>query len=343
MNEEQRKAFWETLLSLDGMDIEADQRKLNEKILVPRYLYRYRPVNMNSLEALRTNKLYFSTANYYDDPFDTFINVNLSEMERVYRFQKENFADEEVFKTAKNVFDRIMPSAYDDEIIKDLVQKFKGSLFKPEFYPSVLAFFRNIRNEIKKDIWSVCFSENGFNEVLWLKYAQQHKGFVLQYDMGNSELLLCGKQEKCEQCGVNRWGTPLYPIYYSDKQYDGTRFAHYITYYKLFSEIQSPEAKQWNELLSNVIKSFGNVNWERERITLIKKECHRYDEEWRIILNCRMNGPVMREWIPSAVILGLNMGDAERNLTISAAKEAGIKDIYCSYIDNKGMLNAAAM
>jgi len=56
-----------------------------------------------------------------------------------------------------------------------------------------------------------------------------------------------------------------------------------------------------------------------------------------------MNGPVMREWIPSAVILGLNMGDAERNLTISAAKEAGIKDIYCSYIDNKGMLNAAAM
>ena len=53
-----------------------------------------------------------------------------------------------------------------------------------------------------------------------------------------------------------------------------------------------------------------------------------------------MNGPVMREWIPSAVILGLNMGDAERNLTISIAKEAGVKSIYDSYIDDKGMLNA---
>ena len=96
----------------------------------------------------------------------------------------------------------------------------------------------------------------------------------------------------------------------------------------------------WQSILSSVITAFGNVNWESERITLIKKECHRYDEEWRIILNCRMNGPVMREWIPSAVILGLNMGYEERNLTISAAKEAGVKNIYNSYIDDKGMLNA---
>ena len=153
-------------------------------------------------------------------------------------------------------------------------------------------------------------------------------------------MLLCGKQEKCEQCGVNRWGTPLYPVYYSDKQYDGTRFAQYITYCKMFAESQINGNEQWQSIFSNVIATFGNVNWERERITLIKKECHQYDEEWRIILNCRMNGPVMREWIPSAVILGLNMGDAERNLTISIAKEAGVKSIYDSYIDDKGMLNA---
>ena len=47
-------------------------KQLIEKKKRPTYLYRYRSVSMNTLEALRTNRLYFSTANYYDDPFDTF-------------------------------------------------------------------------------------------------------------------------------------------------------------------------------------------------------------------------------------------------------------------------------
>ena len=93
-------------------------------------------------------------------------------------------------------------------------------------------------------------------------------------------------------------------------------------------------------MITNLIAAYGNMNWEKERITLIKKQCHQYDEEWRIILNCAMKGPVMREWIPSGVILGLNMDEAERNLTIAAAKEAGVTNIYQSFIDDKGLLNA---
>ena len=38
-----------------------------------------------------------------------------------------------------------------------------------------------LRNEIRKDTWSICFCENGLNETLWLKYANQYKGFVLIY------------------------------------------------------------------------------------------------------------------------------------------------------------------
>ncbi len=337
MNEEQRKNFWETLISLDGQDVEADRRRLYEKIIVPPYLYRYRPVNLRTLDALRTNKLCFSTANYYDDPFDTFINVDLLDLDRVYRHQMSDFDDKQIFELAKEFLNRIMPTHFDDDTIRNMVQMLKNALPNQEFYSTVLNYFRNIRNEIKKDIWSVCFSENGINEVLWLKYAQQHKGFVIQYDMERTDLLLCGKQEKCIQCGVNKWGTSLYPVYYSDKQYDGTRFAQIITYYKALSTIQGFGTDQMGERL---ISTFGNINWERERISLIKKECHKYDKEWRIILNCQMSGKVMREWIPSAVILGLNMGDADKNMTISAAKEAGIQNIYQSFVDNKGELNA---
>lgn len=84
----------------------------------------------------------------------------------------------------------------------------------------------------------------------------------------------------------------------------------------------------------------GDFFWEREKTTLIKKKCHEYDEEWRIITGCVMKPPIMMEWRPSGIILGLRMKQSEENLVISMAKEAGIKRIYKSYIDPRNQLNA---
>lgn len=54
-------------------------------------------------------------------------------------------------------------------------------------------------------------------------------------------------------------------------------------------------------------------------------------------LPCQMNPPIMREWVPAGIILGLRMNPSEKNLVIALAKEAGIAQLYESYIniDNK--------
>ena len=190
-----------------------------------------------------------------------------------------------------------------------------------------------MRDEIKKDTWSVCFSENGFNESLWLKYADQHRGFALMYDLENNDNFLCGKQKKCANCGIKKYGTPLYPMYYSDTPYDATNFAKLVMLRKV-GELTGIE------IPPELYQGMPNGIWERERITLIKKECHKYDEEWRMILVCNMIPPIMMEWIPSGIILGLRMDKAEENLVISMAREAGIKNIYKSFIDAQNRLNA---
>lgn len=59
-----------------------------------------------------------------------------------------------------------------------------------------------------------------------------------------------------------------------------------------------------------------------------------------MITGCPMNPPIMMEWIPSGIILGLRMNVAEENLVVSMAKEAGIENIYKSYIDAQNRLNA---
>ena len=225
MNSQERELFWNTLVSLPGEDIQAEYKKLFNTIKLPKYLYRYRPVNMKSLEALRTNRLYFSSANYYDDPFDTFLHINIDAIKSEYitAFQSRE-STEQVVEGVKNLFTKIATEEQLAQITVDnVLQALENGLIE-NFLNSALA----MRDEIKKDVWSVCFSENGFNEALWLKYADQHKGFALIYDLEKSENLLCGKQAKCQDCGITKYGTPLYPMYYSDTPYDATNFAKLV-------------------------------------------------------------------------------------------------------------------
>ena len=148
----------------------------------------------------------------------------------------------------------------------------------------------------------------------------------------SSSNFLCGKQEKCVNCGIKNYGTPLYPIYYSDTPYDATKFAKFV----MLRKIAETTATQ---IPPELYAGMGSALWEQERTTLIKKECHKYDEEWRMITGCIMKPPVMMEWIPSGIILGLRMGVAEENLVVSMAKEAGIKNIYKSYINAQNKLD----
>ena len=59
MNFQERELFWKTLCSLPGQDVKLESEKLRQTIKYPKYLFRYRPVSIKSLEALRCNKLYF--------------------------------------------------------------------------------------------------------------------------------------------------------------------------------------------------------------------------------------------------------------------------------------------
>ena len=330
MDQNDREQFWQTLCSLPGNDIVAEREQLFKSIKYPKLLFRYRPVSTKSLEALRTNKLYFSSANYYDDPFDTFLHIDIEAIRKEYlsAFRTPK-STEAVVESVKSLLGGILS---EEQVAQFTVENVTNAL-SHGLTESFLNAALSLRDEVKKDTWSVCFSENGFNEVLWLKYADQHRGFVQIYDLENSDNFLCGKQEKCANCGIKNYGTPLYPIYYSDTPYDATKLAKFV----MLRKIAGTTATQ---IPPELYAGMGSALWEQERTTLIKKECHKYDEEWRMITGCIMKPPVMMEWIPSGIILGLRMDVAEENLVVSMAKEAGIKNIYKSYINAQNKLDA---
>ena len=331
MNIEERQKFWETLCSFTGEQIENEIKILKSSIRYPKYLFRYRSVNNNNLEALRTNKIFFSKASKYDDPFDTFLNIDIN------RFQSEF---ENVFKDFKKIDKvvnavRMLSELGHIEIQEGLIDKIMlpDNGYRNDLENQFLSYALNFRTKIQDNIQSICFSENGYNETLWLKYADMHKGFVQIYDLEKAENFHCGKYEKCKNCGISRYGLSLYPICYSDTPYNATEFVKNI----MGKEMLENAGPQVSSYLK---EEFSIKTWEIERCSLIKKTCHMYDEEWRIISNCQMKEPAIMEWIPDAVILGLRTSKVDENLIISMAKEAGIEKIYKSYIDEKNKLNA---
>lgn len=76
MDKEKRQIFWDTLCSLNGKDISTEMKKLSETIYYPKFIYRYRPVTERTLDALKNNNVYFSSAEFYDDPFDTYLRID---------------------------------------------------------------------------------------------------------------------------------------------------------------------------------------------------------------------------------------------------------------------------
>ena len=84
------------------LQVKIYQNEVNQlmaKIRYPRFLYKYRAVNNNNLDALRSNKLFFSKASSYDDPFDTFLHID---MERIRQEFISNYSSPEALEAFAN-------------------------------------------------------------------------------------------------------------------------------------------------------------------------------------------------------------------------------------------------
>ncbi|MBQ9535463.1 MAG: hypothetical protein IJU78_06440, partial [Clostridia bacterium] len=123
-----------------------------------------------------------------------------------------------------------------------------------------------------------------------------------------------------------------YPIYYSDEGYDATEYARNLT-------IATIVRNKVPMLADMIIQSLPVAAWEQERITLIKSKCHEYDQEWRFILRSPAKGPVMQEWIPYGVIMGLRTNSRDKDTILRSAKMAGIDHFFESYINDFNRLD----
>lgn len=161
MNDETRKKFKETLFSLEGIDSKKDRDLLNKAIIFPKYIYRFRTVDERTLDALRENKLYFSTSNYYDDLFDTFINIDIRKIKDVLDDTTQIKDVEQIASCMDYMLSKWLGIKINAKQRRMLIETLNINFQNPNFKIGIKEYWKNIRNEIKKETWSVCFSEDG--------------------------------------------------------------------------------------------------------------------------------------------------------------------------------------
>lgn len=323
MNSSERKTFWDTLCSIRDNTPDHLQMLL-ATINTPEYLCRFRPVSESSLLQLQENKLYYSSADHYDDPFDTFIHVDFPRVKALYDLLK-SFLD-----TGNSDLRNILMVL--EPVIGMSAEQFINNL---KDHPLDLSIFperiRQIRTIIQKNLFSICFCEDAMNETLWLKYANNYRGFALIYDVKDDSSFLCGKEKMCENCRSLIEKPSVYPVYYTEDAYDATQFAL--------------ACMLWGEQVPRQIVELSSkaVIWEAERVSLIKKKCHEYDQEWRMIRPTMSLDRTYIKMKPNKVILGLRMPEYEKLMVISAAKVAGISNIEELYINDSDLLDTKAI
>lgn len=283
---------------------------------LPKRVYKYRRDSTYSRENLNTDTVWMASPDAYNDPYDCSFTVA---EEQVVTALKKSLIPEfgKVYNLEpmqiKELLDKAVSSGTDPlTTLADAAPKISGS--SPGQNPQQMAeFFSRIAPKMIADtigvlrqwrtVTKVCsFSAVNDSILMWGHYAQEHKGFCMEYDLEGLE-------------GQHPLRKNLYPVIYTPSLYDLTSF---------IEKLVGPKREDFNPSAPLLAVLHKFVGWS-------------YEEEWRSVQYT--SGVVADHNVavptPSRVFLGAKMSrdNAQEIAAICDAK--GIKVLQMRMANNK--------
>jgi len=264
-------------------------------------LYRYRSSNIQSLDALRHNRLFFSKPSEFNDPYDNLVYADSSrivgEIIGNIKAGMDNYIKNNDFM---NVYPYNIGAAMwksnRNSAIREHIKRIYGAIDA-------------VRIHIKDNSRIICFSEVNDSMLMWSHYADYHRGFLLVYDKEDLEKAR-GFNDKDNE---TKEKTKLVQVNYVSNQTDlTTEMLAYIRNNILGNLGDEPnhDATISSRKIINVISEKA-VDW-------------RYEKEWRLIPRVpKIEVPSELYYIyckPIAVILGSKCNGENRDNIISICK-----------------------
>lgn len=290
------------------------------------WLIRFRGWHSNEdcnkvLDALRTEKLYFSTALGYNDPYDTLMYVDY---EKLFWRITSSWSD----------MDQYIERLREKNLEKAAFAQLITSPENPHFRDLQIRFLYYVANEVdmlkrklRENIKGICFSTDMETNLMWAHYACNHSGIALCYDRLDLTQKPCYSSSRKEI--KNRF--VLEPIHYCDKRPDATDF---IEAYVM--EIIRNQSRQGD---ADVVTDWPPVRIQTVKdIILTKDASWSYEQEVRLIpRNMEFEIPKDIQYMkikPRAIILGAKMDERCREEVVRIAQSLGDVALYRAMLND---------
>lgn len=278
------------------------------------FLFRYREVNQNNINALENNRLYFSTPANFNDPYDNLVYANTFQiMQHVYgNIHKGMDGYLNKLKEKNPMAAGVGYVFWNGE---------KREEYLHDFIEEIISCVDHIKKSVRRNTKIICFSKVYNSMLMWSHYADNHKGFLLAYDMQDIK--------SAERFNVNdeiiNNKTYLGEVSYVSNQLDlSDDIEDYVRY--------------------NMMPTLGDVETQDIKISAIKlrefmlqKSVEwEYEREWRLIpriISLEQESPLgYINCIPKAVILGAHCSKEDTIAINEIAKKKNIS-VYRMYLD----------
>ena len=286
---------------------------------VPEQLYKFRGCAEYSIDAFEKDELWLSKAAFFNDLHDSLLffdkNAILDSIEKMFSsgavspmidaIKQVQFPNPDLQNQATEMF-----SSLDTKQLADIVWQ-----AVPGFSQWLDQCFSFAKDGIRERTKMLCLSESIKSPLMWAHYADNHKGFAIGYDFRNNEITQCSNCPN-RSCTNIKLGT-IYPMIYSDKRYDATRYGQWIV------------QQQINRIIGFPTEEFYDDSFLLTKAALHKSNDWSYENEWRIICSTpnlaveqKERYPIKKK--PIAIYFGSQIPDFYRKMLMHIADEKGI-------------------
>lgn len=329
----------------------------NEKLLeykkekLPDKLYKYYSVTSDNILDIKNKRVWLASPTSFNDPYDCSIGYKKEEYEKkqlIKYIEKNNlignsnelFSIEELNNIRNTVFNEDIGYSYSSRqeyssVLYEIV-KVKSETFKRSIRIQKLKIKNDLYNKIKElsnaNIRVSCFSyfknDNEFfnKSQMWSHYADNHRGFCVEYDIAaikeNIKLKYSpyefynNENEYVEERLPLTLLAGLFPIIYTSRRVR-------LPYTKLSNISRLNEAEIEEILYKSYITKSSNWN---------------YENEWRLIIEDKIsrfyNNKIPFPYI-SKIYLGCKMSDYDIEQMIELGNELGVEVLKMTMTTNK--------
>jgi hypothetical protein len=297
-------------------------------------LFRFRDINSYTIDALRRDEIWAATPDSFNDPYDSSFVINASE---VKHYLWSQLGDQFFLDYQK---ERKLPPSSLSKIVDKVLEEI---------------YLGNLKNN-RRTMIVASFSENISNEIMWSHYANQGRGFALEYDVSELSRLVRAEAKATIEVSIEVVQKvpelePLFakinmdesidqydikPVIYRDQKYDATKILKYSADFlkKWLKE------KKWDPMIGLVEWMQNNqaplsadqIRSMNDSIVFLKNKAWSYEQEWRMVCpfpwydfsRIHENHFLVGHSKPKAIYLGEFISDYDKAVILHIAKNIEI-------------------